>query len=316
MSLRFAFIAGGIFSLYCLFAVLQEKLLKGTFGEEKERFTYVLPLLLVATVFNYCYAVFMKRLSDRTTEDTKIPTLYITCISLTYLLAMVTSFMALQWVSYPMQIVAKSAKPIPVMVMGVLIGHKSFPLRKYFIIILIVSGVALFLYREDKAVNIVKTSEMVGFGEILLFMSLLMDGLTNSMQERVMAKYKPKSDQLMLEMNKWSMLYLGLMVLVTGEGMDFLSFVQRHPSSILQIIMISFCGALGQFFIYLCLVEYGTLTCSVITTTRKFFTVFSSIIIFGHVLKTRQWVGIVFVFFGLFLDIYYGKTPKKQLEKK
>ena len=55
--------------------------------------------------------------------------------------------------------------------------------------------------------------------------------------------------------------------------MEFLGFVQRHPSVLLQLATFSVASALGQFFIFLCVSEFGPLPCSIITTTRKFFSV-------------------------------------------
>jgi solute carrier family 35 (UDP-galactose transporter), member B1 len=45
-------------------------------------------------------------------------------ISLTYLGAMLSSNEALQHVLYPTQVLAKSIKPVPVMIMGVLLARK------------------------------------------------------------------------------------------------------------------------------------------------------------------------------------------------
>jgi len=58
------------------------------------------------------------------------------------------SFQALQWVNYPTQVVGKSCKPIPVMILGVLFGGKRYPLLKYLFVLLIVIGVALFTYKD------------------------------------------------------------------------------------------------------------------------------------------------------------------------
>jgi solute carrier family 35 (UDP-galactose transporter), member B1 len=46
------------------------------------------------------------------------------------------------------QVLAKSCKPIPVMLMGALMG-KQYPVKKYVNVIMIVSGVALFMYSGD-----------------------------------------------------------------------------------------------------------------------------------------------------------------------
>lgn len=67
---------------------------------------------------------------------------------------------------------------------------------------------------------------------------------------------------------------------------------------------------LFQHFIFLMVTNFGPLACSIATTTRKFFTILASVLIFGHVLLSRQWVGTVLVFMGLGLDSVYGKELK------
>ena len=99
-------------------------------------------------------------------------------------------------------------------------------------------------------------------------------------------------------MNLWSCLYLGVGLVATGEIWEFLSFVTRHPSIIWQLASVSAASALGQYFIFMCVSEFGPLPCSLVTTTRKFFTVLGSVIIFGNSLSNRQWMGAALVFTG------------------
>ena len=72
-----------------------------------------------------------------------------------------------------------------------------------------------------------------------------------------------------------------------------------------------------QNFIFLTVTYFGPLTCSVITTTRKFFTILGSVLIFRHPLTTLQWTGTVLVFAGLSLDSAFGKAsrPKTSSQK-
>ena len=51
---------------------------------------------------------------------------------------------SLRYVIYPIQILAKSCKPIPVMLFGVVLGER-YPLKKFINVGFIVSGVALFM---------------------------------------------------------------------------------------------------------------------------------------------------------------------------
>lgn len=76
--------------------------------------------------------------------------------------------------------------------------------------------------------------------------------------------------------------------------------------------MLALCGALGQLFIFLMVAKFGPLACSVVTTTRKFFTVLCSVLLFGNVLIPRQWFGALLVFAALFFDMFYGKRSDKK----
>jgi len=69
-------------------------------------------------------------------------------------------------------------------------------------------------------------------------------------------------------------------------------------------------GIYLQNFIFLTVTYFGPLTCSVITTTRKFFTILGSVLIFRHPLTTLQWTGTLLVFAGLSLDSAFGKAGK------
>lgn len=221
--------------------------------------------------------------------------------------------MALQWVAYPTQVIAKSAKPIPVMLLGVLIGRKSYTLQKYFYVLLIVLGVALFMYKEGK-VN--PENENAGLGELLLFLSLSMDGLTGAIQERMRASSAPSGQYMMLSMNFWSSVMLTVALVLSGEAFAFLQFTHRHPELIKHLIGLSICGAMGQLFIFMMVAQFGPLACSVITTTRKFFTVLFSVVFFGNPLISRQWFGAVLVFIGLFADMITGKRKKAPVNGK
>lgn len=53
------------------------------------------------------------------------------------------------------------------MILGVTILRKKYPLAKYLCVLLIVGGVAMFLYKPNKA-SAVTDDHIFGFGEILL----------------------------------------------------------------------------------------------------------------------------------------------------
>lgn len=308
-ELKFLVYAGAIFFCYFIYGMLQEKITRGNYGDN-EKFTCALSLVLVQNVANYVFAQILMMSWKHEVDTTR--KMYYFSSALTYLLGMVSSNMALQWINYPTQVVGKAAKPIPVMILGVILGRKSYPLRKYFFVLLIVTGVIFFMFKDSKKASV----DNVGFGigELLLVLSLTMDGLTGAVQERIKSESSPTAYSMMLNTNWWSMLILSAAVLVSGEIFTFISFVTNYPEVLIHLGGLAIMGALGQLFIFFMVSEFGPLPCSVVTTTRKFFTVLASVIIFRNVLLARQWFGAVLVFSGLFLDIFYskGKSPIKK----
>jgi len=315
-NLRFAICAVGIFVCYFGYGIIQEKITRGkyVFEGKEERFTAITALVFFQCAVNYIYALIMSYVFPTKEKDTTKSSYYGIC-SLTYLVAMVTSNKALSWVNYPTQVIGKSCKPIPVMILGVLLGRKRYPLLKYLFILMIVAGVAMFMYKEN-AKKSGGGDSLFGVGELLLLVSLTCDGLTGAVQERMKLEHGTKSGHMMLAMNKWSCGFLSVAILGSGEGLEFVSFIQRHPAVLWHLASFSVASALGQFFIFMCVSEFGPLPCSIVTTTRKFFTVLGSVILFGNSLLPHQWCGAVLVFTGIFLDGAYGKQkPKPEPEK-
>ena len=269
-------------------------------------FKCAMSLICVQCVINMLFARCILLVSQSKRDTTSLLR-YVSC-AFSYLTAMVSSNMALQHVNYPTQVIGKSCKPIPVMILGVLYGRKRYPLQKYLFISMIVIGVALFVWKDGKS----KSSNDDGslFGYFLLFASLGMDGMTGAIQDRMRAESKPSFSQMMYNVNLWSSVILGVALLVTGEGATFVSFVQKYSFVMTDILWFSILSAFGQLFIFLTVVDFGPLPLSLVTTTRKFFTVLASIIYFGNPATSRQYMGTVLVFLGLALDTWKGKEKK------
>lgn len=201
------------------------------------------------------------------------------------------------------------------MILGVLIGHKRYSLQRYCFILTIVAGVVLFMMKEGKVNSAAVSEQTFGIGEVLLILSLSMDGLTGAIQERMRAAHSPTAQHMMLAMNGWSTAIVAVAVILTGELFEFIAFASRFPYVLVNLALLAITGALGQLFIFIMVASFGPLACSVVTTTRKFFTVLFSVIFFGNALTSRQWLGTSLVFLGLFADAAFGKSAPKKTEK-
>lgn len=326
--LKFMTYAAGIGLSYWYYGILQERITRTKHEPDGQMFTCTMTLVLLQNLVNTLFAKFILTFVFNQGKDRTRSSYYGVC-SLTYLTAMVSSNMALRHVNYPTQVVGKSCKPIPIMILGVLIGRKRHSLKKYLFVLLIVIGVALFMYKKDIDIADLAFGDvynwndssrflaMFGVGEMLLLLSLTMDGLTGAIQERMKTEYATKSGHMMYYVNLWSTMYLLAATLITGELFRFNEFIGKHPGLINDIVLFSSLSAIGQLFIFLTVAEFGPLSCSIVTTTRKFFTVLTSVFLFGNNLTITQWTGTSLVFLGLSLDAAYGKEAKvvKQLKK-
>ena len=208
--------------------------------------------MIFARMSKFCLALRLVRVSNSPfstvcmvsgkSEDNTPLKYYVSC-AFTYLTAMVSSNFALQHVNYPTQVIGKSCKPIPVMVLGVLYGRKSYPLAKYIFILMIVTGVALFVWKDSKTSQ---SDDGHLFGYALLVLSLAMDGLTGGIQDRMRQAGKVEFAPLMYNMNMWATFILSIVALTTGDLSQFVTFVRRYPNVMQDVLCFSVLSALGQ----------------------------------------------------------------------
>lgn len=200
-----------------------------------------------------------------------------------------------------------ASKPIPVMILGVLLGRKKYTFRKVIIVLMIVAGVMLFIFK-DKYEE--KDGEDPLLGNTLIGISLLMDGLCGASEDRMRSISKPTPLNFMHHINVWSSSILIVGVLTFGEGPKFLQFVSKHPEILKFLGLAVIVGSVGQIFISSMVSNFGPLPLSIVTTTRKFFSVFLSVILFGNSLSNRQWLAASVIFGALFLDAILNKKSK------
>lgn len=151
------------------------------------------------------------------------------------------------------------------------------------------------------------------YGLALLGFSLVMDGLMAAGQSTMKQKHAttsvtkfrpPTAMETMLYINLYATLILLPLSHYFGQferGLDII-FSNNQTKSML-LLQLNLSASLGQVFIFLTIHHFSPLTCTTITTTRKFFTILLSVYRFNHVLNLWQWCSIGLVFCGLYLQI-------------
>ena len=259
--------------------VLQEKITTTNYGTPiaPEKFTHSIVMNTVqaffAAILGYLYT-----LTTRTSSTDK-PVFPSTAILGPLLLVAATSslsspfgYASLAYVDYITFILAKSCKLLPVMFLHVTLYRRKYPFYKYAVVALVTLGVAIFtLHQPGGAKKKGSESGNSVYGLTLLGINLLLDGLTNSTQDDINAKFKPFSgQQMMCALNVMQTLLmtaflllapylaqspLGAFVDVPVQLQPALEFMQKHPAVVYDILGFAACGAIGQLFICECPTE-------------------------------------------------------------
>jgi UDP-galactose transporter B1 len=202
------------------------------------------------------------------------------------------------------------------MVMGWALYGKTFPLFKYLAVGLITFGVSVFMLTDPHKGSKGKGAHGVAsdsteersllsslIGLVLLTANLMIDGVTNSTQDRIFSHHKISGQQMMFFMNVCSATLMAGYLIVsnpfTHELSKAIAFCSEHPSVWYDIGLFALMGALGQVFIFYTLQTFGSLVLVTVTVTRKMLSIIISVVWFGHVLSGGQWLGVGIVFVGV-----------------
>mmetsp|Transcript_6667 Transcript_6667/g.9672 ORF Transcript_6667/g.9672 Transcript_6667/m.9672 type:complete len:371 (-) Transcript_6667:42-1154(-) len=254
-------------------------------------------------------------------------------------------YLSLRYINYPMLLLVKSSKLVPVMFLSWLLNGKKYNVAQIASVILISLGVALFSCKVnpislisgssslDKDQSSVDTHGIFQtiIGLCLVSINLFVDGFTNAKQDRFRDKNPTVSSfQMMYETNLWQFVFMSFYLIVEAllkqmnvipysQLYSAIQFMIDYPTVVTDVVMFSLCGAIGQVFIFYIIASFGSLTCVLVTVTRKFFSILLSILVFGHSVQYWQWLGVGAVFTGLFvnsLDTYYAKSKKQKSKKE
>lgn len=228
-------------------------------------------------------------------------------------LLLLSSVRSFSYVIFPIQVLAKSCKPVPVMLMGAVMG-KRYSLSKYINVGLIVFGVALFMGGGDKKKKTEHgdpDAEKSGSGQIigivLLFISLCFDGGTGAYEDKLMSVHSVQPFDLMYNIQLGKTILAGVSLLVLNQLHIFLQMCQEMG---FLLVLLGLSGALGQVFIFVTIAKFGALTCSIIGLARKVTTLVASIYVYGHHLNAIQFSGLALSIFSMVWN-FFGKSSKK-----
>ena len=217
-----------------------------------------------------------------------------------------TSIRSLRYVIFPVQVLFKSCKPVPVMIFGTLLG-KRYPIQKYVNVVIITTGVALFMGGGSGAGG----GETSLLGALMLSISLCFDGATGAYEDKLMGQDHVGPFDLMYNIQLGKAVIAFVVIVATNQLSEFLATV--HTGGFMLFVL-GFTGAFGQVFVFVTISKFGALNCALIGLGRKILSLCLSFLLYGHSLNSLQVVGLGLSLAAMIANFYEKGGSKKAEE--
>ncbi|XP_059634088.1 UDP-galactose/UDP-glucose transporter 2-like [Cornus florida] len=217
---------------------------------------------------------------------------------------------SLAFLNYPAQLMFKSTKVLPVMIMGAFIPglRRKYPLHEYVSAILLVVGLILFTLADAQT-----SPNFSSIGVIMVSGALVMDSFLGNLQEAIFTM-NPETTQM-------EMLFCSTVVglpflippmLFTGELFRAWNSCSQHLYVYGVLIFEAMATFIGQVSVLSLIAIFGAATTAMITTARKAVTLLLSYLIFTKPLTEQHGTGLLLISMGIILKLLPdNKAPKR-----
>ncbi|BGP74088.1 hypothetical protein NBRC10513v2_007520 [Rhodotorula toruloides] len=335
--------AAGLISIYSLYGVLQEKIMKNsTYGSNNEHFTSSSLLIVFNRLFSI--AVGLGILLWKTRQQPEhggfsqrlrpaSPYYAYASVALANFASTTCQYQALRYVSYTTQSLAKTSKMIPVLVVGACIYRKSYMTREWVAGGVILAGCATYLFSSPPtphghaAPSVTSTDTWDGIiGAAYLLGYLFFDGLVSSTQEAVFGKNPSSSDPFgpespVLDQMIYTNVFAALIAIAasvastaTGSFWPNLDLLLTSARLLWDVCVFSAASAVGLIVLLNTIASFGALTSSLIMTFRQFLSILINAAAFNNFSSVSLvgWVGVFWVASGIWIKINKSYDPPKQ----
>lgn len=240
-------------------------------------------------------------------------------VSLSNVLATTCQYEALKYVSFPVQMLGKSFKMMPVMLWGIVISSKQYKAKEWGVALAVTWGVTMFLLsgpiaspsgqNDDTTNNSFK-------GLLLLVLFLALDGITSPMQEKLFKEYGVSKYNQIMWVNLSSAIVSIITLLSTGSLATAISFCTKHPALLGDAMTLSVAQVSSQWFIYSQVKEFGAVVFAATMNVRQLFSIVTSYVEYGHYITGLQVVSLCLVFGALFFKSYDGLMATSNRERE
>jgi UDP-galactose transporter B1 len=245
-TLRGSVLVVGTLASFVLFGVAQEALTKTKYGKDEEKFGFTTFLVVLQSAGNALVAGMLLLVSYGSKAELTggVPLKEWIIVALAYLGAHKFGLWSLLYIPFPLQVMTKSCKTVPVMLGEIILAGAKPGAQKIVSVLVMTAGIGIFLvYKPSKkgvsGAGLEMTADTaLGLGLVLA--ALVCDGVYGPYQNRICKEAKAKSGEdlspyhLMFNMNFYQGVFALVMVggkVATGGKNELVSKVHRASTS-------------------------------------------------------------------------------------
>jgi len=295
------FYAAGLIGTLVIYGLLQQRIMQMPYDGEVFQFSVFLVFLnrIAAVIFAMVMAVLHKEALEN-----KAPIWKYLIVSASNVYASTCQYEALKYVSFPVQMLGKSFKMLPVMVWGMMINGKRYSWQDWCVAMAVTGGVTEFLMTGPTSSPSDAGNSVKGFVLLLAFLAL--DGLTSTMQERLFKEHQVSKFNQMMYVNGLSSLVSMFTLITTSTFFPAWKFFFSHGRFAFDAALLGTSAVGSQFFIYSQVKEFGALVFAATMNVRQIVSIFTSYITYGNHITVLQVLGLAIVFGALLYKSYAG----------
>jgi len=267
-----------LLTVFVIRDIVQERIM--TTEYDGHQFQWPMILVFMNHMSAYMFACYF--VSVQTTPSSSL-----TIASLSNVISTLCQHSALQYTTFPIIVVFKSLKMIPVLLVGTGLFKQKYNFKAYLFAGGLSIGVLLPFFSTRLTSNAFSS---IGF--VFLISYVFADALTSQWQSHLFRTYKTPPLEMMYGVNLYSTLFTGCLVLTTGQLDTTVDFVIEHPTFIVHVFGLCITTVIGQWFIFKTVENHGAAVFSMIMTAKQAV----SLMISGHRFELVSYIGIGIVF--------------------
>ncbi|XP_053693287.1 adenosine 3'-phospho 5'-phosphosulfate transporter 1 [Sabethes cyaneus] len=299
----------GLMGSYLTWGVLQEKIMTQEYvNADKKKTHFKDSQFLVFTNRVLGFLITAVYLTVKSQLRQRAPLYKYSYASFSNIMSAWFQYEALKFVNFPTQVLAKSCKIIPVMIMGKIVSRNKYEFYEYITAIMISVGMIFFLTGSTDESKTTAITTLTGV--LLLTFYMIFDSFTSNWQGELFKTYSMSSIQMMCGVNLFSTLFTAASLSMQGGFYSSLHFAAEHPKFVVDCVVLSISSAIGQLFIFYTIATFGAVVFTIIMTLRQAIAILLSCLIYKHSISNLGVFGVLIVFVAIFLRVYCNHRMK------